>query len=138
MKKQNKKERYVLDSFAILAYFEKTRGWQEVLKLLEKAALEEAFLYMNLVNLGEVYYIFKRERGLKQAEEMLLDVDQLPIEKIEVGWERIKNSASIKADYPISYADAFAVSLAQEFACTIVTGDPEFKRLNKIASVFWI
>lgn len=142
MKKENKEEkkdeRYVLDSFALLAHFEKTKGWEKVLELLEKASLEEVKLYSSLINLGEIYYIFKRERSLEQAEEMVLDTDQLPIEKKEASWQRIKEAASIKADYPVSYADAFAIALAKELNCSIITGDPEFEKVENIVSVLWL
>ncbi len=137
-KEGGKKEKYVLDSFALLAHFEKTRGWQKVLALLEKASLKEVKLYLSLINLGEVFYIFKRERGLKQAEEMILDIDQLPLEKAEIDWLKIKEAAIIKADYPISYADAFTIGLAKELNGSIVTGDPEFEKIEDIVPIIWI
>lgn len=93
---------------------------------------------MSLINLGEVYYIMKRERGLEAAERVILDVNQLPIEKIDITWERIKQAASIKADHPIACADAFVAGLGQEFNSPIVTGDPEFKQLEEIVSVIWL
>ncbi|TAH50263.1 MAG: type II toxin-antitoxin system VapC family toxin [Chloroflexota bacterium] len=40
--------------------------------------------------------------------------------------------------YPLSYADAFAVALAQELAATVITGDPEFRAIGNIVSVDWI
>ncbi|MEW6188518.1 MAG: type II toxin-antitoxin system VapC family toxin [Actinomycetota bacterium] len=133
-----KEEIYILDSFALLAHLERTNGWQKVLELLERAANGELKLYMSLVNLGEVYYILKRERGLKEAENMVLDVDQLPIKKLDADWERIKSAASIKADYPIAYADAFVAGLAKELGAPVVTGDLEFKHLEEIISVVWL
>ena len=134
----NQKEKYVLDSFALLAHFEKTNDWQKVLRLLERAANDEIILYMSLINVGEVYYILKRERGVGQAESMILDIDQLPIEKVIVDWEKIKIAASIKADYKIAYADAFAAGLAEKLGGHIVTGDPEFRQMEEEISVFWI
>ena len=48
--------------------------------------------------------------------------------------------AHIKAHYPVSYADAFAVALAQEMDGPVVTGDPEFKRVEDegLISVVWL
>jgi len=47
-------------------------------------------------------------------------------------------AAQIKTQYPISYADAFAVALAQELNAIIVTGDPEFKQVESIVTLFWL
>ena len=44
----------------------------------------------------------------------------------------------IKTQFPISYADALAVSLAQELSAAIVTGDPEFKQIESLLTVLWI
>ena len=51
---------------------------------------------------------------------------------------RVLAAAQIKTQYPISYADAFAVALAQELNATIVTGDPEFKQVESIVTLFWL
>ena len=37
----------------------------------------------------------------------------------------------LTANYPISYADAFAASLAIINHSSLLTGDPEFKKLEK-------
>jgi hypothetical protein len=38
----------------------------------------------------------------------------------------------------ISYAGAFAVALAQEMTATLVTGDPEFKRVESLVKIMWL
>jgi ribonuclease VapC len=52
--------------------------------------------------------------------------------------DRILAAAQIKAQYPISYADAFAVALAQELNAAIVTGDSEFKQVESIVKLSWL
>jgi predicted nucleic acid-binding protein len=58
---------YVLDSYALLAYFEAEPGGEQVRKLLEEAGEGKCRLYMCVVNLGEVMYIVERKRGLPKA-----------------------------------------------------------------------
>jgi predicted nucleic acid-binding protein len=41
----------------------------------------------------------------------------------------------LKANYPISYADSFAASLAIIHNSHLLTGDPEFKKLEKKESI---
>ncbi len=54
---------YVLDSFALLAYFGNEPGAETVEQLLGQAQNQTVTLHLSLVNLGEVYYITQRERG---------------------------------------------------------------------------
>ena len=68
-------------------------------------------------------YIAGRPRGSRGAEEMLADLHAL---QSPVRHERAKDAGCgrrIKAEFTLSYADAFAVGLAQELDATLVTGD---------------
>jgi len=38
----------------------------------------------------------------------------------------------------MSYADCFAVATALRFNAAILTGDPEFKKIEKTVSVEWL
>jgi len=44
----------------------------------------------------------------------------------------------LKSRYPVSLADCFAVALAQSLECPVVTGDPEFRKLEDIVKVEWL
>ena len=59
-------------------------------------------------------------------------------QKVNKTEERIFAAAWLKAEYPISYVDAFAASLAHELKAAEVTGDPEFNRLKDSLSLFWL
>ncbi|HMN28069.1 MAG TPA: PIN domain-containing protein, partial [Caldilineaceae bacterium] len=61
---------------------------------------------------------------------MLQAIDQLPLTLVEATRARILAATHIKANHAISYADAFVVAAAQEFAATALTGDPEFARVE--------
>lgn len=128
---------YVLDSFAILAYLEGEPGARLVVDLL-KCAGREVVIFMSLINFGEVAYIAERERGAQQAAAILQDIRSQPIRLAGVNERRVLAAAHVKAQYPLSYADAFAVALAQELGATVVTGDPEFKSVDSIVPVLWL
>lgn len=129
---------YVLDSFAILAYFQAEPGGTKVKELLMQAKAGDAVTSLSLINLGEVIYNTGRKLGDDRAREILDDIMLLPIQLAEVTMARVLAAAQIKIQYPISYADAFAVALAQELNATIVTGDPEFKQVESIVTLFWL
>ena len=44
----------------------------------------------------------------------------------------IWNAASLKGRFPIAYADGFAAALAQKYNCPLVTGDPEFRSVDRL------
>jgi predicted nucleic acid-binding protein len=129
---------YVLDSFALLAYFQAEASGPAVRTLFESARDKRAALHFSLINAGEMYYIVHREQGEERAEEMLKDLRTLPIALDLASEERILAAARIKAQYPISDADAFAVALAQELSAKVVTGDPEFKNVAEFVDVMWL
>lgn len=129
---------YVLDSFALLAYFGEEPGAEAVEQLLQRAQDQAVKLFLSLINLGEVYYITQRERGRDKAVETLVLLDQLPIQQELGDRALVLSAASIKANHAISYADAFAVALAQRLNAAVITGDPEFQQVAHIIEVVWL
>jgi ribonuclease VapC len=131
---------YVLDSFALLAYFEGEAGMVRVRSVLEGAESKRHTVYLSLINLGEALYITERERGVLEARRALAAVDQLPLEIVGVSRSTVLAAAHIKARFPISYADAFAVVAAQDHDGVVMTGDPEFGRLADagVVPVEWL
>jgi predicted nucleic acid-binding protein len=131
---------YLLDSYALLAYFASEPGSEQVVKLLEVAAAGNCRLYLCIVNLGEIMYIVERERGLQKAQETLARIDELPIEVINVDRPLSLAAAHLKALSPIAYADCFAAALAQLKNASLVTGDPEFHKIksNSNLRIEWL
>lgn len=66
------------------------------------------------------------------------DIRRLPILLSGVNEQRVLAAAHIKAHYPLSYADALAVALAQELDARVVTGDSEFKAVESLVPVLWL
>lgn len=133
-----KKPRYVLDSFALLAYFQAEAGGEKVLEILKKASSGDAAAILSAISLGEILYIVARKRGEEAAVGIVDDVFTLPIDLVDATIERVLAAARIKARHPISYADAFVVSAAEEFSASVVTGDPEFKQVEPRIPVHWL
>ena len=130
--------RYVLDSFGLLAYFGGEPGEAQVKTVLERAVAGQAEAYLSVVNLGEVAYIIEREQGVAATRRTLAAVDQLPIQVIEADRRMALAAAHVKAHHAISYADAFAVALAQQMDAVILTGDPEFGKIEHLVAVEWL
>ena len=129
---------FVLDSFALLFHFQNESRDGRVLDLLEQAQKSECHLLMSMINLGEVCYVIERRRGLQAVQLTLSAIESLPIEILPANRDTVLAAAHLKAQYPISYADAFAGASAQFHSATLLTGDPEFEVLKNIIQVEWL
>jgi ribonuclease VapC len=130
--------RYVLDSFALLAYFGDEPGGTQVKALLAAAATEQAVTYLSVINYGELVYITEREQGAFAARRAIAATDQLPITVVEADRRLSFAAARIKAHHRLSYADAFAVALTQQMQAVLVTGDPEFGAVEHLVAIEWL
>ena len=128
---------YVLDSYALFAYFGDEEGADIVADLIKRTA-EDVSLFLSLINFGEVAYITEREKGTRRAVELLEDIRRLPITLSRIDEQRVLAAAHVKAHHPVSYADAFAIALSDELGATVVTGDPEFNKVESVVTVLWL
>jgi predicted nucleic acid-binding protein len=114
---------------------------KKALKLLPvslKTPLDKAEVFLCVVNWGEMYYIALREGGDDKAELYRLTLVKYPITIIEANKELTIQAARYKAFQKISYADAYAAALAKLRKAELVTGNKEFKPLEKEITIHWI
>jgi len=131
-------KRYVFDSYAMIAYFEDEPGADRVAQILRQLIQGKAKGYMSVVNWGEIYYNTMREEGIAEAEKVILQLDKFPIQIVEVNRNFAYEAAKLKGKYRIAYADCFAVALSVKLNASLVTGDPEFRKLKERISIQWI
>jgi len=108
---------------------------KQVKKIFEQKDISKSHVNISWINLGEVYYTIARRKGTDASDEVLNDIKMLPITLHEPSKGDILDAARIKSRHKLSYADAFAVSLAKKINGTIFTGDPEILLLNKVIKV---
>ena len=128
----------VLDSFALLAYLGGEKGKKEVEHILERAKNTGVLLKMSVINMGEVLYITERERGIRESQLVLSRIKQLPIKICDIDEKLTLKAAHFKAGHPIAYSDCFAAGLADISGSSLMTGDPEFKKLEEHLDIYWI
>lgn len=128
----------VLDSFALVSFFHKEPGWEKVKEVFYALSSASQKALLSIINWGEFYYIVRRRVGERKAEETLALLEQLPVTIISVDDQLVKEAAVIKADYPVSYADAFCIAMAQRSKAEILTNDPEFESVQHLVTVQWL
>jgi predicted nucleic acid-binding protein len=133
------KRKKLLDSYALLAYLNKEDGFEKVRNVLANAQKSSLPVLMNELNVGETYYILYRKRGHEQAEYFLDTIlAGLPISMISNDFNAVISASNIKARNALSFADCFAVATAQRENAVILTGDPEFKNVEKLVKIDWL
>jgi ribonuclease VapC len=129
---------YLFDSHALLAFFQNEEGAEIVAEILQRAVKEGLERLICVINLGEIIYVTKRRFGDSKKLEVLARVHQLGLKVLPVPEDLVFKAAEIKAQYPISYADCFALACAMEHSARVVTGDPDFKKIAHLVSIDWI
>jgi predicted nucleic acid-binding protein len=129
---------YVLDSYALLAFFNNEKGAETVKDLLLKASNYKTNLFLSNINFGEIVYIIEREFGINSSQLAISRINEMPLEIISADMNMTLVAAHFKANYPISFADAFAAALTEEKDAILVTGDREFERLTSSIEILWL
>lgn len=131
----------VLDSWALIAFFEDEPAAEEVEKLLVKAEAGTHKLLLCVVNWGEIYYTTMRKVSQEAAEQKAKEIAGLTIEIVGVddkNLDLVRQAAIYKGSKKLSYADAFAAALAKLRNAELVTGDPDFKALEGEIKIAWL
>jgi len=128
----------VLDSYALLALLRDEPGAEIVAGLLERAGQQNRSVHMTEVNYAEVQYTIRRKDGETVWASIAGQLLAAPIEFHAADRRLADVAAGFKARFKISLADAFAAALVKERKAELVTGDPEFRALEKEIKIRWL
>ena len=132
------KRKYCLDAFAVKAFLASEPGGEKVKDLLYAAQKEKVKIYIHTINLLEIYYTTLQDVNKSVADEVLVRIKDMPVEVVPFKVEDIPMIGKIKADHKVSLADAFCIAAAIEKNAAILTGDPEFKEVERQVKIIWL
>jgi len=95
-------------------------------------------LWISSINLGEIWYTLARRHSPQFANQQLQSLEELGIERIDADWPLTLQAAHYKSRHKMSYADAFAAALSKSRNAPLVTGDAEFRSLEKEIKIHWV
>ena len=121
-----------------MAYLEDEPGGDIVSDAIADAHEEDIPLLMSVLNVGEVWYVLARETSTADAETAVAQLRQLGIEFIAADWHLAQEAARYKAKHKMSYADCFAAALAKQKDAVLLTGDPEFRQIEREIRITWL
>lgn len=128
----------VLDSYALISYLQQQEGYETVARIFEECVVKDREVFVCVVNWGEVIYQAMRRGGETRAKLAEEAMRALPIQLVEANKELTYIAATLKASHKMSYADCYAAALAIKRKCELVTGDKEFKQVEKQVKIKWI
>ena len=128
----------VLDSYAMMAFLEDEPGADLVRGLILGAEENKTRLLMCVVNLGEVWYSIARTNSPNIADRYIQEIEGMAIDIVDANWQITRQAAIFKANGNISYGDCFAAALTKIRRADLITGDKEFKLLEKEIKISWL
>ena len=128
----------VLDASALLAMFFGQKGMEQVRDLFHKAAETDRALMIGAVNWAEVLYKSEQKKGTEGLETAQRFERTMPLDVVPVDRELAEAAAHLKILHGLGLADALAAALAIARKAELVTGDTEFKLLEKEVKIAWL
>ncbi|MBV6394965.1 MAG: tRNA(fMet)-specific endonuclease VapC [Anaerolineales bacterium] len=128
----------ILDSYALMAFLQDEPSADVVEGILIAASEGKIHLAVCAVNLGEVWYSTRRAISPEAADRYVMQIQGMSIEVVDASWEISRQAAVYKSIGGISYADCFAAALAKLRNAELVTGDKEFKKVEKEIKISWL
>lgn len=134
----HKPKAYVFDSWAILSFFHDEPAAEKVETTIAEAHALSIPMFMSVVNVTEVWYIIARRRSQSDANASVQSLRQLGIDFVEAHWELAQEAGRFKVKNRMSLADCFAAALAKYRGATLLTGDKEFKQVEREITINWL
>ena len=128
----------VFDSWALIAFLEDEPAAGKIEAIIADAREANSDLLVTAVNLGEVWYSLARVRSEVDAGKAIAAILGLGFQVVDVDWALTERAAKFKAKHASAYADCFAAALAESRKAELVTGDPEFKKLQEMVKILWV
>ena len=115
---------YVLDACALIASLSNEEGADKVEAVYDEVVAGTAKVFVNIINLLEVYYDDYRIRGKKSADKMVKAIEASPtciVSKIDN--DIFTEAGRLKASYKISLADSLVLAQAKITDGILLTSD---------------
>ena len=121
---------YVLDTSALFCLRDNEEGAAQVDKIISHAG-NSSPVYVCFASLMEYFYIVYQEKGKEDAFRAYLELKMLNLQIVESDETLRLKAGEIKANFNLSFADAWIAGTAELCNAFLVHKDPEFEPLGK-------
>lgn len=121
---------WLLDTSALLTLRDDEPGADQVAEILDHALQGKTRALGCFITLMEVYYRVWKDEGKTEGRLAYEQCLSLPVSWVHESAELLERAAAIKAEYPVSLADAWIAASAERANAVLVHKDPEFSLLT--------
>ncbi|MCL2388022.1 MAG: PIN domain-containing protein [Defluviitaleaceae bacterium] len=114
---------FVLDACALIALVKNEEGASVVSDVYKNANNGGVGLYMNRINLLEVYYGFYRDKGKDYALDIMKQVEASSVFISEFDRDILLEAGRLKATYKFSLADSIVIAQTILLNGSVLTAD---------------
>jgi ribonuclease VapC len=128
---------YAIDAQPLVAWLRNEPSYASVQALVAGAKSGTLELRLTTVNAGEVEYGVERALGAAvghRALEVMQDIAEIQWVDLELA----SRAAWLKLRSGMGYADCFAAALAHRDGIPLITGDPDFRRVEDLVRIAWL
>ncbi|MHB1325612.1 MAG: PIN domain-containing protein [Thermoleophilia bacterium] len=130
---------WVLDASALLAYLKREEGFSKVKEVLAAADAGNAEVFINEINLGEVYSVIAKQRSLSAANSIFSDwLPLIPVTPVANTMTDILTAAGLTVRLSLHYADSFAAITARQRNGVLLTTDRDFEKATGEIKIHWL
>jgi predicted nucleic acid-binding protein len=113
--------RFLIDTSALMLFFQDGSGAEDVESLLWKATEKQEPLLLPVVAWSELYRTILTTHGERTANEKLAQVEQLPLQLVDVDAATAKHAALLSVENGLDLLDALSLAAAIQKKATLVT-----------------
>ena len=133
MRNESGKPKVVLDTKPLIKLFAQEEGWEAVQKILAEIEAREIEAAISVVTLTEIYYKYLQEKRPDLAKTRTQNLRYaIYLKKLEIGEEAAVKAGDFKGEYNVSIADAFIAASAYLEGSTVISDDPDFKKIPEV------
>ena len=120
----------------IIKLFAQEEGWEAVQQVLSRIEADEIEAAINVVTLTEVYYKYLQEHRPDLAEARTQQIGYaVYLKKLGINEDTAIKAGEFKGKHNVSIADAFIAASAHLEKATIISDDPDFKKIPEIETL---
>ena len=121
---------FLLDTSALLALRDDEPGAERAVNLLQSSSNGEITCHGCFISLMEVLYRVWKDEGEEAGRSAYRICLRLPMTWLHESAPLLERAAEIKAQFPLSLADAWIAAAALELDAILVHKDPEFEKIS--------
>jgi len=130
---------WILDASALLAYLKREDGYRKVREVLAAAEAGKAEVFINEINLGEVYSVVARKHSISAADSIFGDwLPLIPLTPVSNTMTDILCAAGLSVRLDLHYADSFAAMTVMRKGGVLLTTDHDFEKAADDMEIHWL